>query len=141
MQFGNLGMPASNTYYLAQDRKLLAPLLGAVLVGLTGKWPNLRESCSFLAAAVMFVLVLSLIPDVLAGKKLIYPLFKILPGISVRLRADFFSMIFAVVASFLWIVTVVAFFVATGYFLFLPRRLAHSQNFSPQHLSQFSDRL
>jgi lauroyl/myristoyl acyltransferase len=26
----------------------------------------------------------------------------------------------------LWIVTVVAFFVATGYFLFLPRRLAHS---------------
>jgi O-antigen/teichoic acid export membrane protein len=32
VQFGNLGLPASNTYYLAQDRKLLAPLLGNSLM-------------------------------------------------------------------------------------------------------------
>lgn len=85
---------------------LLAPLLGAVMVGITGKRPNLREACSFLAAAVMFGLVVSLVPDVLAGKKLIYRLFMILPGVSVTFRADYFSMVFALVASFLWIVTV-----------------------------------
>jgi|WetSurMetagenome_2_1015567.scaffolds.fasta_scaffold00751_11 multicomponent Na+:H+ antiporter subunit D len=86
---------------------LLAPLLGALLVVLTGKHPNLRESCSFVAAAVLFSIVASLIPDVWAGSKLSYPLFQILPGISVSLRADSFSMIFALVASFLWVVTVV----------------------------------
>jgi multicomponent Na+:H+ antiporter subunit D len=86
---------------------LLAPLLGALLVALTGKHPNLRESCSFVAAAALFAIVASLVPDVWAGSRLAYHLFSILPGISVSLRDDSFSMIFALVASFLWVVTVV----------------------------------
>ena len=91
---------------------LLAPLLGALLVILTGRHPNLRETCSFVAAAVLFTLVSSLVPDVWAGHKLSYRLFQILPGISVSFRADHFSMIFALVASFLWMVTV---FYSLGY--------------------------
>jgi multicomponent Na+:H+ antiporter subunit D len=86
---------------------LLAPLLGALLVVLTGKHPNLRETCSFIAATVLFAIVASLVPEVWAGSKLSYHLFQILPGISVSFRADYFSMIFALVASFLWMVTVV----------------------------------
>jgi multicomponent Na+:H+ antiporter subunit D len=86
---------------------LLAPLLGALLVVLTGKHPNLRESCSFVSSAVLFAIVASLVPEVWAGSRLSYPLFQILPGISVSFRADSFSMIFALVASFLWMVTVV----------------------------------
>ncbi len=83
-----------------------------MLVVLTGKHPNLRETCSFIAAAVLFAIVASLVPDVWAGSKLSYHLFQILPGISVSLRADSFSMIFALVASFLWMVTV---FYSMGY--------------------------
>jgi multicomponent Na+:H+ antiporter subunit D len=86
---------------------LLAPLIGALLVVLTGKHPNLRETCSFIAATVLFAIVASLVPEVWAGSKLSYHLFQILPGISVSFRADYFSMIFALVASFLWMVTVV----------------------------------
>jgi multicomponent Na+:H+ antiporter subunit D len=85
---------------------LLAPLAGAGLVMLNKKRPNLREGCSFAAAAAMFAAVLSLLHPVMAGQKLVFHLFTLLPGVSVTLRADAFSMVFALVASFLWIVTV-----------------------------------
>ena len=91
---------------------ILAPLLGAGLVMACGKRPNLREACSALAALTLFALVVSLIPDVRAGKKLIYQIFPLLPGLSLTLRADAMSMIFAVSASFLWVLTV---FYSAGY--------------------------
>ena len=91
---------------------LLAPLVGAGLVMATGKRPNTRETCSFLAAATLFVITASLIPDVFAGKRFYFPVFRLLPGASVALRADALSMVFAVSASFLWVVTV---FYSAGY--------------------------
>src|SRR5208283_2428463 len=91
---------------------ILAPLIGAGLVMATGKRPNVRETCSFLAAATLFALVASMIPAVLAGQKLHFTLFELLPGLSLSLRADALSMVFAVSASFLWVVTV---FYSAGY--------------------------
>lgn len=86
---------------------ILAPLIGSVAVMLTGKRPNVRETCSFITATILFGTVISLLPAVLAGQKLVYHLFTILPGVSVTLRADAFSMVFALVASSLWMVTVI----------------------------------
>ena len=91
---------------------VLAPLLGAGLVMVTGKRPNLREACSFVAAAALFLLVASMVPCVRAGLTLHYTLFQLLPGLSFALRADALSMIFAVTASFLWVLTV---FYSAGY--------------------------
>jgi multicomponent Na+:H+ antiporter subunit D len=91
---------------------ILAPLIGAGAVMATGKRPNLREGCSLLAAITLFVIIASLLPAVLAGHTLHYTVFNLLPGLSVSLRADALSMIFAVAASFLWILTV---FYAAGY--------------------------
>jgi multicomponent Na+:H+ antiporter subunit D len=71
-----------------------------------------REACSLVAALVLFALTASLIPDIRAGHTLHFTLFQLLPGLSVSLRADALSMIFAVSASFLWILTV---FYAAGY--------------------------
>ncbi len=85
---------------------LLAPLAGAGLVMVNGRRPNVREACSFLAAVTLFGLTASLIPDVRAGHTLGYTVFEMLPGLAVRLRADALSMIFAVSASFLWILAV-----------------------------------
>jgi multicomponent Na+:H+ antiporter subunit D len=89
-----------------------APLCGAVSVMLTARRPNLRESCSFAAAALTFGVIASLAPAVLAGKRFVLHLFTLLPGVTVSLRADSFSLVFALVASFLWIVTV---FYTIGY--------------------------
>jgi len=91
---------------------LMAPLVGSVLVMLTGKRENVRETMSFLAAVTMFGIVASMIGDVRAGKMFVYPLFQILPGLSITLRADAMSMIFAMVASSLWILAV---FYSMGY--------------------------
>ena len=91
---------------------LLAPLIGAGLVMLTGKRPNTRETCSFFAAATLFLLVASMIPSVHDGKRLYFCVFQLLPGLSVALRADALSMVFAVAASFLWMLTV---FYSAGY--------------------------
>ena len=91
---------------------ILAPLLGAGLVMATGKRPNVREFCSFLAAATLFVITASLIPAVHAGQKLHFTVFQLLPGLSISLRADALSMVFAISASFLWVITV---FYSAGY--------------------------
>ncbi|HSH13460.1 MAG TPA: proton-conducting transporter membrane subunit, partial [Desulfurivibrionaceae bacterium] len=91
---------------------LLAPLLGALVVMRCGKYPDLREGVSFAASLTLFGLVLSMVPEVLAGNRLHLTIFQILPGLSVTLRADAFSMIFALVASFLWMLAV---FYSMGY--------------------------
>lgn len=91
---------------------ILAPLVGAGLVMATGKRPNVREACSFLAAATLFGITASLVPQILAGQRLHFTLLELLPGLSVSLRADALSMIFALSASFLWVLTV---FYSAGY--------------------------
>ena len=91
---------------------LLTPLIGALVVMRCGKHPDLREGVSVVASVSMFCLVLSMIPDVLAGNRLVYNLFNILPGLTITLRADGLSMVFAIVSSFLWMLAV---FYSMGY--------------------------
>ena len=91
---------------------ILAPLVGAGLVMANGKRPNVREACSFIAAATLFGITASMVPAVLHGERLHFTIFQLLPGLSVSLRADALSMVFAVSASFLWMVTV---FYSAGY--------------------------
>jgi len=91
---------------------ILAPLIGAGLVMLTGKRPNVREGCSLFAAATLFAIVATMVPAVLGGQRLHFTVFQLLPGLSVSLRADALAMVFALSASFLWVVTV---FYSAGY--------------------------
>ncbi len=91
---------------------LLTPMLGACLVSFSGKKPNVREMWSVLAAVITFLLVFSMTSGVLAGKTYFYEIFRILPGITISLRADALSMVFALIASFLWIM---ASFYSMGY--------------------------
>ena len=91
---------------------LLTPVAGSILVMLSRKTPNLRETWSALAAVTMFLTIASMTPLVLAGNTLHHEIFALLPGLSITLRVDAFSMIFALVASFLWILAV---FYSMGY--------------------------
>ncbi len=91
---------------------LMIPLLGTLGVMFLGKNENIREGVSSLASIFLFLLVASMIPTVLSGKTLIFHMFNILPGVTVTLRADGMSMIFALVASSLWTIAV---FYSMGY--------------------------
>jgi multicomponent Na+:H+ antiporter subunit D len=89
-------------------RPLLAVLVSLVAAGLillTSRHPNLREVWTFLAAVTKFALVLSLLPVVLAGGNVESPHLELLPDLALYLRADLFGLIFALLASGLWIIT------------------------------------
>lgn len=91
---------------------VLIPLVGSLVVMLLKNNPNLREFTSFSASILLFAVVCSFIPALKKGVTLVYPVFHLLPGLSITLRADGFSMIFALVASSLWMIAV---FYSMGY--------------------------
>jgi multicomponent Na+:H+ antiporter subunit D len=84
---------------------IFASLAAVPLILASSRRNNLRESWTFIAATIKFLIVASMLPDVLAGH---FPEIKVLalaPGISLHFRADTVSMVFAMLSSTLWIVT------------------------------------
>lgn len=84
---------------------VLASLAAAVLIAASGRRPNVREAWTFLAAALTLLIVLSLVPDVLAGDLVESAPLALAPGLALHLRADPFGLLFALVASSLWLLT------------------------------------
>ena len=85
---------------------VLVSALGALLIACTGeRRANLREFWSVAAGVLMFALIASMIPEVLAGGRPECVLFRILPGIELAFRVDAFGLLFASGASLLWILT------------------------------------
>ncbi len=85
---------------------VLVPSVGALLIACMGeRRANLREVCSVAAGVVLFALIASTIPEVLAGRTPECVLFRILPGMELAFRVDAFGLLFASGASLLWILT------------------------------------
>jgi multicomponent Na+:H+ antiporter subunit D len=80
------------------------PAAGAMLVALSGRWPNVRDAWSTIAALAMLAAVVAMLPGVLDGRIPQATLIELTPGIDVTLRADAAGMIFALLASGLWVV-------------------------------------
>lgn len=85
---------------------LLIPFIGTLGVMFKGDKENIREAISSVSSILLLLVVASMVPAVWHGKTLIFHMFTILPGVSVTLRADSMSMIFALVASSLWTIAV-----------------------------------
>ncbi len=66
---------------------------------------NIRESWTFVAAGIKFLIVISMLPFVLKGGEIQYTLFQVFPDLGISFRVDAFGMLFAIVSSSLWIVT------------------------------------
>jgi len=89
-------------------RPLLAVLisfLAAFLIVAFRRRPNLRESCTLVAALGKFAIVFSLLADVSAGRTPHITLFEAAPGVSLALSVDPLGLGFALSASLLWILT------------------------------------
>ncbi len=84
---------------------ILVSLLGALPILLANRQPNLRESWTILIALVKLTIVASLLPGVLAGNSYIFTIAQVIPGVPIELRVDALGMIFALVASCLWLFT------------------------------------
>lgn len=83
---------------------LAVPMTGALAISLLGRWPNLREAATLSTAALLFFCVVSLLGPVSAGVRPELTLFEMLPGLSIAFRVEPLGMLFALVASGLWIV-------------------------------------
>jgi len=86
--------------------KILLPvvitLIAPLFVWLFRNDENKREGVSFVAAALTFASVLSLAPAVLDGKVWYYEVTTLLPGITIAFAADGLSLVFGLIAPFLW---------------------------------------
>jgi multicomponent Na+:H+ antiporter subunit D len=84
---------------------ILVSLLGALPIILAHRQPNLRESWTVLIALVKLMIVASLLPGVLEGNSYVFTIAQVIPGVPIELRVDALGMIFALVASSLWLFT------------------------------------
>ncbi|MGE0431682.1 MAG: monovalent cation/H+ antiporter subunit D family protein [Planctomycetota bacterium] len=89
---------------------LLVPLGGCLLIGAAGRWPNVRELITLATAGALFCLVASLYQPVVNGADIHAQLIQVLPGtagvprgISLEFHIEPLGLIYALLASFLWI--------------------------------------
>jgi multicomponent Na+:H+ antiporter subunit D len=83
---------------------ILTPLVGALLIAATGRSPNVRETVTLLTAVATFLQVAPLTPQVLDGARPALEILPVMPGVPLALQVEPLGMMFALIASFLWIV-------------------------------------
>jgi len=81
------------------------PLLAPALLTALHRWPNPREAVTLLTSVCLFLLVYSLQDDVLHGARPVIDLVEPLPGLKIGFEVEPLGMLFALLASFLWMVT------------------------------------
>lgn len=84
---------------------LAVPLLATVSCVLLRDRPNPRDGITFIAAIITFVCVLGVLSAFNSGKSIEIDLISFMPGISLAFSVEPLGMVFAMVASGLWIVT------------------------------------
>ena len=80
------------------------PLFGCMAIMLCHRHPNLREAATLATSVLLFICVASLLPAVLAGGRPHVQLLEPLPGLPVAFEVEPLGMLFALIASGLWIV-------------------------------------
>jgi multicomponent Na+:H+ antiporter subunit D len=81
------------------------PLLAPVLITAMRRWPNPREAITLLTSVGLLLLVSSLRDEVLHGSRPAIDLLEPLPGLKIGFEVEPLGLLFALLASFLWVVT------------------------------------
>ncbi|MDM3871517.1 monovalent cation/H+ antiporter subunit D family protein [Porticoccus sp. W117] len=89
---------------------IIVPFVGSLLVVATGKTPNLREAVTLTTAVILFSIVLAITDysmqgPTLQGSALSLDVIEIFPGLGLNFDVEPLGVLFALVASFLWIIT------------------------------------
>jgi multicomponent Na+:H+ antiporter subunit D len=84
---------------------LAVPSVGAALIACAHRAPNLRETVTLVTATILFAVVASIAPEVLAGARPQARLLEVMPGLEIAFTVEPLGMLFALVATSLWIVT------------------------------------
>jgi multicomponent Na+:H+ antiporter subunit D len=84
---------------------LVIPALAAALIALCRRRPNLREAVTLAAAALTLYSVAGFVEPVLAGARPRLVLGEMLPGLALVLELEPLGLLFALIASGLWLVS------------------------------------
>jgi multicomponent Na+:H+ antiporter subunit D len=86
---------------------LAIPVAGALLLWAVGRTPFLRNEVSLVTSCGLLATVGALTPSVIAGARPSISLFEFAPGLDFAFEVEPLGMLFALLASFLWIVTTI----------------------------------
>ena len=84
---------------------VILPAIGIAGIVLSRRYQNIREGATIITAVSTVAIIASLLPAVLAGDVYITNLGSFVPGVAFTLRADALGTLFALLASFLWVIT------------------------------------
>jgi multicomponent Na+:H+ antiporter subunit D len=93
--------PSPETLVLAA---VLIPFIGALIIPLFHARPNARETVTLVTAALLCAAAFVLLPAILAGARPDVHVLQIAPGLNLAFSVEPLGMLFALVASSLWIV-------------------------------------
>lgn len=82
---------------------IFIPLVGALFIGATGKQPNLRETVTLVTALALFAGVTTMVPTAMQGRSETIEVLQVLPGLPLAFHIEPLGMIYALIASGLWI--------------------------------------
>ena len=83
---------------------LLTPFVGALIIPFFHKLPNLRETVTLVTAGTLCLAVFCLFGPVLGGVRPEAQIIEVAPGLELAFKVEPLGMLFALVASSLWIV-------------------------------------
>ena len=83
---------------------ILVPAVGAFFIASSGSKPNVRETYTFITAALLFAIVFVMLPSVMQGDRPSATGFEVLPGVAVMFAVEPLGMLFAMIAASLWII-------------------------------------
>ncbi|MCF8476240.1 MAG: monovalent cation/H+ antiporter subunit D family protein [Pseudolabrys sp.] len=94
------GLATENLVLIA----VLTPFIGALVIPLFHRSPNLRETVTLTTAAALCLIVFSLLGPVMNGARPTMQIIQVVPGLDVAFKVEPLGMLFALVAASLWIV-------------------------------------
>jgi len=84
---------------------IIVPLTATLVIIATGQKPNLRESVTITSCLILLYLVVNLYQGLSQGETISAFWWELLPGLTVSFNIEPLGMLFALVASFLWLIT------------------------------------
>ena len=85
---------------------VLVPTIAAILIMLTGdKSPNLREGWTIIAGVINLVLIFLVLPEIMSGMLIKTESYNLVKDVDFFLKIDTTGMVFAGLASVLWVFT------------------------------------
>ncbi len=86
---------------------VLLPVVGAFVVLALRKWPNAREAATLITGGLTFWHVWGLLQYMREGARPRLDIVEVVPGVQLAFEVEPLGLLFALVASFLWIVTTI----------------------------------